>query len=336
MVPVGHRVPKLCLVPGVLFLVCASLLAGCGPESGLKAERIVLDPNASGDNQCALHGETLEPLRVVVQAPHRPGLLGGKGTRPGVKGAEVTFRIENPETGARFVGKDETAVTEDGAVYVATTNAAGVAQARLTLGQQSRDVNVTASVETRAGGQKVAKAVSFTALAGVELIGKGLEATTGGTVPKFGLRLTEPSGAPAVGVSVYFNVQGDARGAAVGGRRRLRMVTNDNGEAITSWRLGKNTGQYFVRAEIQDDRPGIPEVNRFRGRAIDFKAMAINKRKMVMELFGGLAIFILGMRWMSAGLRRMADRRLKAILQAMTRNRLMATGVGTVLTAIIK
>ena len=326
MVPVRHRVPKSCLVWSLPFVICVAFLGGCGPEDAVEPERIVQDPNASGDNQCGRHGETLEkPFRAVVQGPLRPGLLGGKGHHRGIRGASVTWRIQNPTTGAVFADNGEHE-------FESTTDAAGVATAHLTLGHQSRDVNVTASVMTPDGE----KSTAFSALAGVEMIGKSLEAPTDGTIEEFGLRLTGPSGAPAAGVPVYFNVQGDDRGATVGGRRRLRLVTDEDGRAVTSWKLGKNTSQYFVRAEIQDDRPGVPESDRFRGRAIDFKAMAIDKRKMVMELFGGLAIFILGMRWMSAGLRRMADRRLKAILQAMTRNRFMATGVGAILTAIIQ
>ncbi|HEO71345.1 MAG TPA: Na/Pi cotransporter family protein, partial [Candidatus Hydrogenedentes bacterium] len=57
---------------------------------------------------------------------------------------------------------------------------------------------------------------------------------------------------------------------------------------------------------------------------------------MAIELFGGLAIFIFGMKMMSGGLRRMADRRLKQILQAMTRNRILALVVGAGLTAMVQ
>ncbi|MBN2308763.1 MAG: Na/Pi symporter [Candidatus Hydrogenedentes bacterium] len=306
-----------------VLLVC---LSGCGLDEAVQPDRIRLDEYASGDKQCAPHGAVLPaPLRVVVESRLRPGLLGGKGSRHPLPGVDVTFTILNPETGAVFADTGTT-------VTHATTDAAGTASAGLRMGRLSRDVNVAASIVTPDGE----KSVELSALPGVELIGEDLEAPVNGTIEEIGVRLTDPDGQPAAGVPVYFRVEGNRNASTLNGRPKQRLLTGPDGRAVVSWKLGEEVGLNFVRVELQDDRPGIPDESRFQARAIDFHAMAISKRRMLIDLLGGLAIFILGMKWMSAGLRRMADRRLKNILQAVTRNRIMAMGVGLGLTAIIQ
>ncbi|MBN2308764.1 MAG: Na/Pi symporter [Candidatus Hydrogenedentes bacterium] len=315
-----------CVASCVVLSLSIVLFAGCGPRQPVPADTIAPDPHASGDNQCGMHGQVLaKPIRVVVQGPRVPGLLGGKGSRHPVAGCRVTFTIQDADSGAVFPASEATSL-------VVTTDAAGLASADVRVGHRSGDVNITASVDTAKG----AKSVNFRVLAGVELIGADLEGPTGGEVDELGLRLQNRDGSPAAGVDVYFRVEGDGHGATVGDNALVRVVTDADGRAVTSWTLGSRVQQYFVSAEIRDLRPGVPEPERFHARAIEYVAMAIDKRAMVLQLIGGLAIFILGMKWMSAGLRRMADRRLKAILQAMTRNRLTSVGVGAGLTAMVQ
>ncbi|HIJ66022.1 MAG TPA: Na/Pi symporter [Candidatus Hydrogenedentes bacterium] len=306
-----------------LFALLGVSALGCGAEGRTEPETIALDPHAAGNNQYAMHGEELgKPLRVVVSGPRVPGLLGGKGSRKPVRDEAVTFRIEAPGAGALFV--------ESGtATHIARTNESGIALARLKLGRRSGDVDVTASVETRKG----VKSVSFRALSGVEILGADLEGPTGGVIDGIGVRLHDASGAPAEGVTVFFRVEGDGRGSKVA---EDVVETDKKGCAVTDWKLGNEVGRYFAFAEIRDTRSAVPENGRFHARTIEFEAMGMNKGRMAVELVGGLAIFILGMKMMSGGLRRMADRRLKAILQAMTRNRVLAVLVGAGLTAMVQ
>lgn len=318
----GSALPRMAL----LVLVSSLVPLSCTSKSSLKPDRILLDEHASGNNQAAMHGETLpKPLRVVVESQVVPGILGGEGQRVGVAGVPVTFTIQCPETGAVFVENEATR-------FSTTTGPGGNASAVVRLGHRSGDVNIVASIETEKG----AKSVEFRVLSGVELIGSDLEAPTGGIIECVGLRLQDHSGTPAVGIPVYFRIEGNGQGASVGGAQIVRLLTDSQGKAVTSWRLGKAIQQYFVSAEIQDDRAHVSPEHRFRARAIEFHAMAIHKGKMLLELLGGLAVFIVGMKWMSDGLRRIADRRLKAILQTATKNRLVGTGVGALLTAMIQ
>ncbi|MCP4645532.1 MAG: hypothetical protein GY851_34125 [bacterium] len=310
----------------ILSVALAAVLAGCGGSESLSPDKIALDEHASGDNQCGLHSQVLrDPIRVMVFGPQQPGLLGGKGGRRPIPGVDVTFTVENPECGTVFEESQSPSLT-------VATDKGGAASAEVHLGNRSGDVNISASFDDEGN----TKSVDLRLVSGMELIGADLEGPTEGTIPEFGLRLQDPDGTPVAGVPVYFRIEGDGQKSAVGGKELLKILTDEEGQALTSWKLGKKVQQYFVSAEVVDRRTGIPEDYRYQGRAIEFVAMAVDKKAMAVQLLGGLAVFILGMKWMSNGLRRMADRRLKAILQAMTRNRFMSAGVGAGLTALVQ
>ncbi|MCP4645533.1 MAG: Na/Pi cotransporter family protein [bacterium] len=312
------------------IVVVAALLVsltGCSGKVPPKPDRVSLFPHASGNDQCGMYGQELaKPLQAVVEGARERGMLGGKGSRRSCPGIEVRFRVVEPAHGAVFA---DNGLPE----YVASTNEAGVAAARLILGELPGDVNVVASaVDVPEPNNRV----TFRARTGVELIGAGLEGPTGGVIDAFGVRLQDPSGAPSEGVRVAFRVLGDAHGAKVGGRDEIEVATDSEGRAVVPWRLGDDVQVYSASVEIVDDRPSVPVGQRYRGRSIEFRAMATDKLRMVIDLMGGLALFILGMRWMSGGLRRMADRRLKSILQTVTRNRVLGSMVGAGLTAVVQ
>lgn len=56
----------------------------------------------------------------------------------------------------------------------------------------------------------------------------------------------------------------------------------------------------------------------------------------ILGLFGGLALFLFGMRLMSEGMELLAGSRLKSILERLTRNRFFAMLVGMLLTAVVQ
>jgi len=58
--------------------------------------------------------------------------------------------------------------------------------------------------------------------------------------------------------------------------------------------------------------------------------------KLVLTVIGGLGIFLLGMKNMSEGLQAVAGAGLRRMIGAMTDNRLLATGVGTLVTCLIQ
>ena len=310
------------------FFLCtfgfiALCLAGCDGRSPVEPDKLSLDAHASGNNQMGEYGSTLDkPFRMLVEGPVRPGLLGGKGSRGVSVGQRILFEVENPESGAVFE-------ESNGITLEALTDTSGTARALLRLGNTPGDVMVQASLPDNPD----LGFVEFRAVAGVESIGKGLEGPTGSTVGPVGLRLSNPDGNPAEGVEVNFRIAGSGDGAKV---KSYRVFTDADGTAETAWSLGSEIRQYYVDAEIIDNRPGIAPDQRFNVRSVTFKAMATDLSKMIIVLFGGLAIFIFGMKLMSEGLQRIADRRLKSILQFMTRNRVMAVLAGTVMTAMVQ
>ena len=57
---------------------------------------------------------------------------------------------------------------------------------------------------------------------------------------------------------------------------------------------------------------------------------------LIMGLFGGLALFLLGMEEMASALKRVAGGRMKKILEKLTRNRFMGVTTGAFITAVIQ
>ena len=58
--------------------------------------------------------------------------------------------------------------------------------------------------------------------------------------------------------------------------------------------------------------------------------------KIIIELMGGLGLFIYGMKLMGDGLENAAGEGLKSILEKVTSNRLMGVAVGAIVTAVIQ
>ncbi|HOF41418.1 MAG TPA: Na/Pi cotransporter family protein [Candidatus Hydrogenedentes bacterium] len=319
--PRGYRWARVSAL--TLSLLSVGFLIGCDSSAPRQADRISLESSASGDNQAGLPGQALpSPLRVVVETEVRAGLFGGKGSRHPVSGAEVYFEIQEPARGAVFMRTGQPNVT-------AMTGADGIAAANVILGDEPGDILILASVDTGHGPDTV----EFRVVSGVQIIGTDLETLVGGTIPEFGIQLADDAGRPVPGVGVQFRVE---RGVSDSRVHDDHLLTNEDGIAVTSWRLGSEVKRYFAVVEILDRRPGIPEEQRYHVRGLEFTAMALNKTGMALELLGGLALFILGMKMMSGGLRRIADRRLKQVLQAMTRNRVLALVVGAILTAVVQ
>lgn len=319
--PSGYRWARVSAL--TLLFLSVGFLIGCDSSAPRQADRISLDPSACGNNQAGLPGQTLEnPIRVVVETELHSGLFGGKGSRHPVSGAEVYFEIQEPARGAVFMRTNQPNVT-------ALTGADGIAAANVILGNEPGDILILASVDTGRGR----RSVEFRVVSGVQIIGTDLETLVGGTISEFGVQLADHAGKPIAGVDVHFRVEGGVSDSRV---QDDHLVTDQDGIAVTSWRLGSEVKRYFAIVEILDRRPGIPEDQRYHVRGLEFTAMALNKSRMALELLGGLALFILGMKMMSGGLRRIADRRLKQVLQAMTRNRVLALVVGALLTAVVQ
>ena len=292
----------------VVFVVLA--LAGCRDEAAVSPDKI---STRSGDQQVGPVGSELaEPLRVKVEGPHKPGLLGGKGSRRLAGGVEVTFSIANPRSGAQLTGPAKV-----------TTDAGGLASVGLKLGLVPGDCYVNASVETHDGTETV----TFRATSGVALEGSGQEAKSGTRLPGPLVFEMKNIDGPMQGLKVFFRVEGDAHGAKVSPEV---AVTDENGRAETKLTVGKKTGVYIVSAEAVD-----PE-GKLNIRGMKFRAVAINRIQFFTVLIGGLALFVFGIMQMSDGLQHVAGNRLRSVLQFLTKNRFVGVGVGALVTGAIQ
>ncbi|MCK5861073.1 MAG: Na/Pi symporter, partial [Candidatus Hydrogenedentes bacterium] len=235
----------------------------------------------------------------------------------------IRFEVENPLTGAHFLDTNEPVAEKQ-------TDAGGAAFVHLQLGNWSGDVWVVVSVPEYPD----IPTVRLRAISGVRRIGTNLEAATGGTIDEIGLELRNPDGTPAEGVEVFFRIEGDATtGTSVG---KTRVISDEQGRAVTSWKMGSDVSRLFCAVQINDNRPDIDPNERYHAALMEFEAMAMNRLQLITILLGGLAVFIFGMTLMSRGLQRMADTRLRAALHLMTRNRFAGVLTGAVITGLIQ
>ena len=58
--------------------------------------------------------------------------------------------------------------------------------------------------------------------------------------------------------------------------------------------------------------------------------------KMAVQIAGGLGIFLLGMKNMSEGMQAVAGERMRKLINAVTNNRIIACGVGVIVTSLIQ
>ncbi|MEW5847059.1 MAG: Na/Pi symporter [Bacteroidota bacterium] len=144
----------------------------------------------------------------------------------------------------------------------------------------------------------------------------------------FIVAVTDTAGNPAPGVRVTFELTRVPFGSKGYQLERYEVFTNSQGIARTHLHLGDKEGEYQVSASIQTKGPQ---------NFVIFTAYA-NARNWALMLFvgllGGLAIFFIGINQMSIGLRHGVADKLRLILLRMSRNRVVATFFGALVTVI--
>jgi len=144
------------------------------------------------------------------------------------------------------------------------------------------------------------------------------------------------SGAPIANYEVHFSVTGGEAALLPSegyytieehSSEGLVVQTDENGIARVNVELGK-MGEVDVSAVLFDD-DGHQFISTFDIVSLDIRAI-------VFQIFGGLAVFLLGMQMMSANLQQVAGNRMKSILRTLTSNRLMGVIAGAFVTAIIQ
>ena len=144
------------------------------------------------------------------------------------------------------------------------------------------------------------------------------------------VRVEDASGNPVPGIEVAFSLIGSPDQSTGTGLSQPIAVTDSTGRAQTRLNLGSKPGAYSVSCRISE---GFPD------NEVIFKAKAKRKNwvyMLIIGLFGGLGLFVFGMHTMSEGLQQSAGERLRSILGNVTRNRIVGTGIGTLVTTIIQ
>ena len=291
----------------VMFGACSSK-----PETVVKKVKIV-----QGDNQCApLNSDCEKTVQIELIGPTHSGLFGGKGNSYPVPNIPVKLEVAK---GSDLILTPVNNVSDQGgtiSIHVKTGNKAGDQYFKI----------------IPEGYPKAAKTVRV--IAGVKVSGSNQEAFSETELDKpIKLTVYDQNGKPAAGVPVYFDIVSSPEKKVTGKFSHTKVLTDSNGVAETSFKIGTDTGTYQLQAEVSDPDRGISY------RAIDIKAMGINIfgfGGLVLTVLGGLAIFIYGLKLMTDGLQIAAGDRMKKILHFFTSNKLTAVLAGTVVTGVIQ
>ena len=143
-------------------------------------------------------------------------------------------------------------------------------------------------------------------------------------------RVVGNDGKPRKGYPVYFRKVSFPEQATGFTLSDTLVYTDSLGLASTRVKLGNKTGQYEVAAFLYGSREKDFLLYHFFAREKQWGFFVI------IGLIGGLGLFLLGMTMMSEGMRSAAGGKMRSVLSHLTHNKLIAMGVGTLLTTIIQ
>jgi len=109
---------------------------------------------------------------------------------------------------------------------------------------------------------------------------------------------------------------------------KVADATIDGDRLVLTW---KKIGKTEIIVRVTNIKTGDQLLNRFRAEVWE-----ANYWKLIFTVIGGLGIFLLGMKNMSEGLQAIAGNGLRRMISLVTNNRLMAVGVGTVVTMLVQ
>lgn len=291
----------------LLPTIIAILLLGCSKGQENYPEAI----SPLGEAVVCVPPMTNVTLRVKVEGPLVPGLLGGKGQRDPVNGAEVTFTQRESDPEITF---------PDGPTV--TTDAGGAAELTVNIGHTVGDHHINASANSPFGDVSC----EIRLVSGLSLHNTRQEILSGRTSPDMlSLQVFDKDGKPLQGVPIHFAID-PFSGCRLSAKEIKTDETGTGGTLITA---GKTTGETEVIAEVE-----MPGVSNMRG--LHFQSVVINTTSVIIAILGGMALFLLGMTMMSEGLQSVAGARLKSILQLFVKNKFTGIVVGTVITAIVQ
>ncbi|MDD5598845.1 MAG: Na/Pi symporter, partial [Victivallaceae bacterium] len=292
-----------------LAVIAAVVLTACSKN---KNEHLAVDQInvLQGAEQCALPGEDFEKtLRLELLGRQESGLLFAKGERPPVSNVTVLFV---PIDGSDLQLSSASAVSDAG----------GSVSVKVKAGRKIGDQYLKIIA-----GRKNA-VVRF--VTGLAISGDNQECTTGQLMPEpLQVKILGPDGKIVKGVPVYFSLTSEPHKSKAKLQKSC-VVTDEEGIAENNLKLGSKTGEYNISVEVADAQ------NNYHIRGVNVRELGLNFWAVIVNVLGGLAIFIFGMKQMSDGLQKVAGEKMKQILHFFTSNRFVAVLAGTLITAVIQ
>ena len=141
--------------------------------------------------------------------------------------------------------------------------------------------------------------------------------------------VTDENGQPVENIAVTFEIV-----SAKANDYKIEneiVLTDENGNAKTYFTLGSKKGKYKCSARIQNDL--------YKNDIVYFELEARDSRWiffLITGVLGGLGLFLLGMGMMSDGMQKATGNKMRKILSALTKNRVIGLAVGAFVTMIIQ
>lgn len=293
-------------------LICASiaLLSGCSDDTDSKA---TLSKIKTFDNQVqtALPGEEFskELILEAIGTTHG-GLFGGT--------QEVPF---TNETIILKSAPGSDLIVEPSTI---TTDAGGIARAKVTAGKITGDQYLEIIPQSNTN-----KAIKVRYVTGVKIDGSDQEISSGTASAKpLSVKVVDSEGNPIIGGDVFFNLTSYPKDGKDVKLSSVATKTNAEGIADTSITMGSATGKYEVGVEVATSETTT--------RSITVNQLGINVFSLCMNVFGGLAIFVLGMKLMSDGLTKVAGEKMRTLLHMFSKNKYVAVAAGAIVTAVVQ
>ncbi len=200
------------------------------------------------------------------------------------------------------------------------TNEVGEIRLKVRAGKKNGDQFLTIQSVTN---PDIRLSVRF--IIGLSISGMKQEAKAGKPLPEpFRVRLTDEDGKPEPGVPVAFSMINMQTGSEL--LEHTEILTDQDGTAEIQPVMADETGtsNLFVRIQKENfDTLAIPE-------------MTMNLPVLLIHIFGGLALFVFGMKLMSDGLRIAAGEKMRSILQLFSSNRFIAVLAGLLVTTVLQ
>ena len=281
----------------LIFAAVVTLFSGCDESERPQLAKLIV---TSGANQCALPQSDYKNA-VMIRAEDAEGFPVG-GVKLNVvckKGSDLTFDKEKLVTdpgGTAFLRVKSGKITGDNYFIV------------------SSDRDSTKSVETRM-------------VNGITVTGGNQEGFAGKVLDEpLTVKIVDGNGTPKKDVTIYIKGDSAKKGAKP---EKESIKTDENGVASTTVKLPEKTGTSVLHVEVLSGTDNTV-------RTIETKALTLNVMDLLINVFGGLAIFILGMKMLDTGLTKIAGEKLKSVLRFCVKNKVVAVLAGMFVTAAIQ